>query len=156
MHLLWRYISEYSDGALCLGVFRQLELAGQAKRDYIAALRSGEIADRWAEQAYRPDVDLDADLRIVSDLHCHEVSPAQDKVLVVSHVEEGFGQTLRRFLAICGTEAAADGLKQQIDAQRQQFPYFVDIECLRLDVLVLRPVSAGERFHRWGHENHKG
>ncbi|MCQ4166199.1 hypothetical protein [Tahibacter harae] len=146
MHLLWRTISAYSDGALCLGVFRQLELAEQAKRDYSAALRNGEIADRWAEQAYRPGIDVDADLRTVSDLRCREILPSQSKVLVVSHVEEAFGQTHRCFVAICGTGAAAQREERQINAQRQAFPYYVDIECLRLDELVLQPVSAGDRL----------
>src|SRR5690348_141155 len=106
MHLLKRKISPYTDSDQCLGVFASVEAASSAREKYISLIESGQLADPWAKQAYHT-VSLRSDVCVVSSIPLRDVASAVHKVYVVSSVSEAFGQTVREFVAICGSEESA-------------------------------------------------
>lgn len=90
MILLRREISPYTDEPLFIGLFRTLEEALEAKNHYIFRIESGELTDKWREQAYQ-SVDLVEDIQtaiITNDIDTKD----SRQVFLVVETFEGFGQ----------------------------------------------------------------
>src|SRR5690242_19620911 len=104
MYILMRRLSAYTENDLLLGVFATSAEAKRARARYVAeVMRGGK--DPHAEQAYHQVTEQD--VRVLSRVREVDVSPALRWVFVVSSYAEGFGQVVRRFEAICGTERGA-------------------------------------------------
>jgi hypothetical protein len=140
MHLLKRTISPYTDSDQCLGVFASAADALSAREKYIALIESGQLADPWAKQAYHT-VSLQSDVSLVTGVPLREVLATARQVYVVSSVSEAFGQVVREFVAICGSEQSASRVVVELEEQESEFPLSGEFEVFELG--TLRTVAAG-------------
>jgi hypothetical protein len=141
MHLLKRKISPYTDSDQCLGVFATAAEASSAAGKYISLIESGELPDPWAEQAYH-SVSLQSDLCVLSSVPLREVPAAARQVYVVSSVSEAFGQFVREFVAICGSEESASRAVAEVEEQESEFPFSGEYEVFELGALRTPAVGA--------------
>jgi len=137
MHLLMRRLSEYTANHLLLGVFRTLEGAERARHEYLNSVVHG-TSDPWAKQAYHEV--SDGDVAILSSLPCLEPADSQDRAFVVSSYAEGFGQVIRSFEAIAGSDTTARGHATALEAKDDgEFPYHCEIDEVLVGELSLAP-----------------
>jgi hypothetical protein len=141
MHLLKRTISPYTDSDQCLGVFASAEAASDARERYISLIESGQLADPWAKQAYHT-VSLRSDVCVASGIPLREVPAIAQEVYVVSSVSEAFGQTVREFVAICGSEQSALHAVGEIEARESDFPLSGEYQLFELGALNAAAVGA--------------
>ncbi len=122
MNLLLRNISPYTDKSLFLGIFHTFDQAKIAKLAYIHKIESGELADKWQQQAYKK-VNLESDLVIISDLI--EDLPTQiSTVFLVVEIAEFFGQIAIIPQGLFHSFAAANlHIKNISNPDSEQFPF---------------------------------
>lgn len=129
MKLLIRSISSYTGATLLLGVFSTLEEAQAARTKYISQYRDGEKTDPWKEQAYKGEMNLDEDVIILEDIPEIGVSRNEVEIYIVSTYAEGFGQIMREFNAICGSEEIAVATVSELESKLEgNFPEYYDFE----------------------------
>lgn len=117
MYLLIRTVSAYIGPDLLLGAFWNEAEAARARETYLDTIRQD---DPWAEQPYRESSPEDVMIESVSEVG---IAGEPRRVFVVSEYTEGFGQVLRKFVAVCG--AKADAEKIQSDVKKDdQFPLY--------------------------------
>jgi hypothetical protein len=136
MHLLVRHISPYTDFDQCLGAFLSAADAERARTEYIAAIESGSAPDHWPEQAYQ-DACLENDVRVHSDVPVRDVAAGASHIFLVSSFSEGFGQTIRKFEVICGTEESRSVALSDIDSRENEWPLSGHVEVLEIGALRL-------------------
>jgi hypothetical protein len=80
----------------------------------------------------------DADVVILTDVEHLEVDDASERVFVVTSESEGFGQVVRKFEAIVGSEDAARRRAAELEALDDSgFPYSCDFHVLNVGELRL-------------------
>ncbi|MEP7126967.1 MAG: hypothetical protein ABJE95_38905 [Byssovorax sp.] len=132
-----RRLSEYTANHLLLGVFRALDDAERARREYLRAVVHGP-SDPWAKQAYHEV--SDDDVAILSSLAQLDQAEPRDRVFVISSYAEGFGQVVRSFEAIAGSEAAASEHAASLEAEDDgEFPGYVEVDEILVGELSLDP-----------------
>lgn len=141
MHLLSRAISEYTDNDQCLGVFRTLDEATEARTQYIAALESAQRTDPWPAQAYHT-VDLSQDVRVLSDIPANGVSAQTAVVYVVSLMAEGFGQIVREYKSIHGSADAAAAAAASLDENDAGDMEYSHVDAIAIGCLRWSPASS--------------
>ena len=127
MFLLIRTISSYTNADLLLGVFTTGEDVRLEKQKYIGRIRANPDSDRWKNQAYRPDFDLEKDLYIVSsskiEVQLDDAIPKE--VYVVSRMLEAFGQVHRELVGLyqykTTAEEKADLIDNELDTVSPQY-----------------------------------
>ena len=129
MNLLIRLISPYTEANLLLGVFSTLKEAQTAHTEYISQYKDGKKKDPWKEQAYKGEVDLDEDVVILEDIPEIGVGHNEAEVYIVSTYTEGFGQIIREFNAICGSEEIAVATVSELESKLESnFPEYCEFE----------------------------
>lgn len=140
MHLLMRELSAYTANNLLLGVFRTLEEAERGRSKYLKSVVHG-ASDPWAKQSYHHV--SDEDVVILSSVSHLELADPADRVFVVSSHAEGFGQIIRSFEAIAGSNTAARKHAAALEAKDDgKFPYHCEI-----DEIVVGELSQDPRGH---------
>lgn len=127
MYLLKRTVSSYTAPDQCLGIFRDVHEVHHARNQYITDIQNGVIADPFAEQAYYT-VNLEADIEVISDIPVMDVDAESNMAFVVSSLEEAFGQVLRAFEAICGSQTQAQLVSAVIEARESDFAISAHIQ----------------------------
>lgn len=131
MHLLEREISAYTGSSLCLGIFTSRDDAESARVRYLEAIATN---DPWRDQAYHQTGP--SDLRIV------EIEVVGARCMeghLVSAYYEGFGQIVRRFVALHADRAAADAHAATLEAQEartETMPNWCEVDTLPLETLL--------------------
>lgn len=103
MFLLKRTMSPYTECDILLGCFRNLEDAQKARNFYIQQYIGEKKDDPWKGQAFY-NVDLEKDVVILDNIPEFDVASDTDTVSVISSFREGFGQEVREFHTICGSD----------------------------------------------------
>lgn len=135
LYLLRRKIAEVSGPDRLLGVFRSRDAARRARRQYLDPILRGEVADPWARQPGK--VSLERDVAIVADVPQAGVAASAARVFVVSSYAEGFGQIVREFEAICGTEARAAGTaKRIVKRHHRRFNFYCRVDAVEVGALL--------------------
>lgn len=131
MYLLEREISAYTGSSLCLGIFTSRDTA---ERERIKYLRAIAVDDPWRDQAYRQT--SPSDIRV---LEIEVVGVPRMEGHLVSAYYEGFGQIVRRFVAVHADRPAADAhgatLEEQ-EAATETMPNWCEVATLPLDTLL--------------------
>lgn len=120
MQLLVRDISAYTFHRLLLGCFTSVERAQEARQRYI---ESRCHKDPWHNQAYQSaNLGEDVFMIPVDELEVVDLEGTTDEgtVWVISCMSEGFGQTIRDLVAVCGSSAAAEQAALRIDKERRE------------------------------------
>ncbi len=141
MYLLSRTISRYTDYDQCLGLFRTLDEAAEARTQYIAALESGQRNDPWAAQAYST-VDLSQDVRVLPDIPAHGVFAQAAVAYVVSLMAEGFGQIVREYKSIHGSADAATAAAALLDENDAGSMEYSHIDAIAVGLLRWSPAGG--------------
>ena len=131
VYLLEREISPYTGSNLCLGVFTSRNNAEDERARYLQIIAEN---DPWQDQAYRQS--SPSDVRIID---IDTVGVAVDEGYLVSAYYEGFGQIVRRFVALHADRVAADAhavtLEEQ-EAATETMPNWCEVDTLPLDTLL--------------------
>ena len=129
MYLLIRLISPYTEANLLLGVFRTRNDVQVARTQYIAQYQDGRKEDPWKKQGYKDEVNLNDDVIVLDDIPVMGVNQNAVEVYVVSNYAEGFGQIIRKFDAICGSEESALATVSDIKAKLDDnFPEYCKVD----------------------------
>jgi hypothetical protein len=144
VHLLLREISPYNDADCVLGVFMTEAEAIEARRTHLQRI---ENVDPWAKQAYRSP--SPEDVKVIGSLRVVDLGTEPRRVYVVSEYAEGFGQILRRFVAICGAEPAARLVAAEVEAtfEKESFPRYCKIDEVQVGTLLtndVRPMRGAD------------
>ena len=140
MHLLIRKLSAYTGSDLLLGVFRTADDAQRARVRYLDEVVHG-TSDPWAVQAYHAV--SDDDLQILSSLVELDLPDAVGAVFVISSYAEAFGQVVRVFEALAGSDAAARSYAGTLETKADvELPY----HC-KVDEVVVGELSRSARGH---------
>lgn len=136
MYILKRTISPYTGSELLLGCFRDFREARATRDSYIRQYENNQKEDPWKGQAFH-DVDLEKDVVIVDNIAEYHIRPNASTVIIVSSFSEGFGQELREFHAICGSDKAAQTRIAKIRKSTQgQWPRFFSTQQIVLNKLL--------------------
>lgn len=131
MYLLEREISPYTGSNLCLGIFTSRDAAEEGRAQY---LRTIAMNDAWHDQAYRQA--SPSDVRIV-DIDVIGVPGIEGHLVCAFY--EGFGQIVRRFVALHADLAAADvhaATLEEQEAATEPMPNWCEVETLPVDKLL--------------------
>ncbi|MBL8099677.1 MAG: hypothetical protein JNK81_10870 [Anaerolineales bacterium] len=135
LFLLKRNISQYTFPDIFLGCFNSLENANIAREQYLSQYQHGRKIDPWKEQGYKT-VDLEKDVEIIGNLPIFGVTDTSQFVFVVNSYSEGFGQIMRMFYAICGTEEfAKEKLREMKEKWEDMFDQYFLAEKFNLNDL---------------------
>lgn len=136
MYILKRTISPYTGSDLLLGCFRDIREARATRDSYIRQYKNNQKEDPWKGQAFH-DVDLEKDVVIVDNITEYGIRPNANTVIIVSSFREGFGQELREFHAICGSDKAAQTQTAKIRKSTEgQWPRFFSTQQIVLNKLL--------------------
>lgn len=131
-------MSPYTECDILLGCFRNIEDAQKARNFYIQQYTSGKKDDPWKGQAFY-DVDLEKDVVILDNVPEFDVSSEADTVSVISSFAEGFGQSVREFHGICGSNDTANVHISAIDKDfetRNSWPRSVSAQRIKVNQLL--------------------
>lgn len=131
MYLLEREISAYTGSSPCLGIFTSRETAERERIQYLQAIA---VNDPWRDQAYHQT--SPSDIRVI------EIdvigAPGMEGHLVSAYYE-GFGQIVRRFVALHADRPAADmhaATLEEQEAATETMPNWCEVTTLPLDTLL--------------------
>ena len=134
VYLLKREVSSYTDADLLLGVFLSIERAEAARAEYVARV-IGSASDPLASQAYRSVSETDVSILRDVEVLGPPVSESS-KVWVVSEYAEGFGELLRKFVALAADKRDAERfVEQQEVLSDEPFPVYWELDELEEGVL---------------------
>ncbi|MEM8858823.1 MAG: hypothetical protein AAGD96_10910 [Chloroflexota bacterium] len=139
MFLLLRTISSYTNADLLLGVFSTEENAQLIKQQYINRIKADPKSDRWRDQGYRPDFDLEEDLYIVpsSEIEAQIDDLNPELVYVVSRMKEAYGQVDRELIGLYQNKTQADLQVNLIDNDPEPtFPQYSLVEQVKVGQLL--------------------
>lgn len=122
-----------------MGVFSTEEDAQLIKQHYIDRIKTDPKSDRWKDQGYRPNFDLEEDLYIVpsSVIETQIKDPNPELVYAVSRMMEAFGQVDRELIGLYQNKTQADRQVDLIDNDPEPtFPQYGLVEKAKVGQLL--------------------
>ncbi len=117
---------------MILGIYKKIDDARMARQNYLSSYHGGMKNDPWEKQAFH-QVDLEKDVIILDNIPELDIASNAKEVMVINSYSEGFGQTVRKIHALCGSKEAAQKRVEEVRLGfTHDFPEGIKIETIEI------------------------